>query len=188
MKRSLRFLIALVLLFSLLIPSAPAHAVSESHKNVLAEGNDYTAILYDSLNGLPTSEANAIAQTADGFIWLGGYSGFIRYDGSEFHRFDSSDGISSVFSLYVDDLDRIWIGTNENGVACYDHGKINIYGCVEGLKSNSIRSMTSDNEGNIIGFSGSSVGGTGNVGGLVGTLSGTSRVINCYSSFGTSIP
>ncbi len=150
MKRGLGLLIALVLFFSLMIPCAPAYAVSESHKNVLAEGNDYTAILYDSLNGLPTSEANAIAQTADGFIWLGGYSGFIRYDGSEFHRFDSSDGISSVFSLFVDDLDRIWIGTNENGIASYDHGKITIYGRVEGLKSNSIRSMTSDKEGNII--------------------------------------
>ena len=38
-----------------------------------------------------------------------------------------------------------------------------------------------DDKGNITGFYGSSVGGSGNVGGLVGTLSGTARVINCFS-------
>ena len=38
-----------------------------------------------------------------------------------------------------------------------------------------------DNDGNITGFTGSSVRGTGNVGGLVGKLEGTARVINCYS-------
>ena len=38
-----------------------------------------------------------------------------------------------------------------------------------------------DNEGNITGFYGSSVSGTRYVGGLVGFLDGTSRVINCYS-------
>lgn len=38
-----------------------------------------------------------------------------------------------------------------------------------------------DDEGNITGFSGSSVSGTSNVGGLVGLLDGTARVINCFS-------
>lgn len=30
-------------------------------------------LLYDNTNGLPTSEANAIVQTADAFIWIGSY-------------------------------------------------------------------------------------------------------------------
>ena len=38
-----------------------------------------------------------------------------------------------------------------------------------------------DTDGSVKGFSGSSVGGTGNVGGFVGKLSGNARVINCYS-------
>lgn len=38
-----------------------------------------------------------------------------------------------------------------------------------------------DTDGSIKGFSGSSVGGTDNVGGLVGKISGNARVINCYS-------
>lgn len=123
---------------------------ASSKRNIFGSGSDYTAILYDSSNGLPTSEANSIAQSGDGFIWIGGYSGLIRYDGSEFYRFDSSNGISSVYSLYVDSRDRVWIGTNENGVARYDHGEIRIYGRVEGLKSYSIRDITEDSDGNIL--------------------------------------
>lgn len=125
-------------------------ASSESRRNLLGDETDYTSILYNSNNGLPTSEANAIAQSSDGFIWLGGYSGLIRYDGSEFYRFNSSTGVSSVFSLYVDSKDRVWIGTNENGIAYYDHGNLKVYGKVEGMKSYSIRAITEDNAGHIL--------------------------------------
>jgi len=140
------FLIALFVI----IFSDSTHAAVYQRKNLLGSGEDFTAILYDSTNGLPTSEANAIVQSEDGFIWIGGYSGLIRYDGTNFYRFDSSSGISSVFSLYVDSKQRVWIGTNENGIAYYDHGDIRVYGRVEGLKSYSIRSITEDPDGNIL--------------------------------------
>lgn len=150
-NHTVRCLICAFLIFFVIQNASPLFSeAAASDRNIFGSGSDYTAILYDSANGLPTSEANAIAQSGDGFIWLGGYSGLIRYDGSNFERFDSSSGISSVFSLYVDSSDRVWIGTNENGVACYDHGEIRIYGRVEGLKSYSIRDMTEDKDGNII--------------------------------------
>ena len=145
--------ISLFLIFTFLLivfMGDTSQAAIYDRRNLLGRGEDYTSILYDSSNGLPTPEANAIAQSPDGFIWIGGYSGLIRYDGTQFSRFDSSTGISSVFSLYVDTRERVWIGTNENGVAYYDHGKINVYGRTEGLKSYSIRSMTEDNDGNIL--------------------------------------
>lgn len=148
MKKIISIIICAAVLF---IATAPQSVnAAGSRRNILGNGSDYTAILYDSTNGLPTSEANAIAESEDGFIWLGGYSGLIRYDGSNFYRFDSSSGISSVFSLYVDSMDRVWIGTNENGIACYDHGDIRVYGRVEGLKSYSVRDISEDIDGNII--------------------------------------
>ena len=119
-------------------------------RDVFGTCSDYTSILYDSTNGMPTSEANAIAQSSEGFIWLGGYSGLIRYDGTNFYRFDSTTGISSVFSLYVDDKDRVWIGTNEKGVALYDKGEIRIFDKVDEMASHSVRSLVADNNGNII--------------------------------------
>ena len=55
-------------------------------------------------------------------------------------------------------------------------GATRIYNC--GILPTSVER---NDKGEITGFYGSSVGGIGNVGGLVGTLSGTARVINCYS-------
>lgn len=128
----------------------PVETAASSSRDVFGINADYTSVLYDSTNGMPTSEANAIAQSSDGFIWLGGYSGLVRYDGNSFYRYDSTSGISSVFALYVDENNRIWIGTNENGVAMLDFDETKVYGRVEGIRSHSVRSITEDKNGNII--------------------------------------
>ena len=107
-------------------------------------------VLYDSGSGLPTSEANTIVQSKDGFIWIGGYSGLIRYDGVNFTRFDSSYGITTVVSLYIDSLERLWIGTSDNGAILYENGGFKFYGRNEGLESLFIHSITEDAHGNII--------------------------------------
>ena len=112
-------------------------------------GEGYSAVLYDNTNGLPTSEANAIAETNEGFIWIGSYSGLIRYDGNTFERIDSTTGIASVVSLYVDSKNRLWVGTNDSGVAVYEKGKFTMFKNVEGLKSSSIRAIVEDKDGNI---------------------------------------
>ena len=77
----------------------------------------YSAVLYNNTNGLPTSEANAIAETSEGFIWIGSYGGLIRYDGNSFVRLGSNTGVASVVFLYTDSKDRLWIGTNDSGVS-----------------------------------------------------------------------
>lgn len=124
---------------------------SESKNNIDPTGNGdgFAAILYNNSNGLPTSEANAIAETPDGFIWIGGYSGLTRYDGNNFSRIDSSTGIDSVVSLYVDSKERLWIGTNENGVALMERGDVSFFDSADELRSLSVRSIAEDNDGNI---------------------------------------
>ena len=107
----------------------------------------FSAVLYNNTNGLPTSEANAIAETEDGFIWIGSYAGLIRYDGNTFERMDSTNGITSVTSLFVDSLDRLWIGTNANGVAMMVRGIPRIWDMADGLKSASVRAITEGNDG-----------------------------------------
>ena len=112
-----------------------------------AEG--FSAIVYNNPNGLPTSEANAIAETSEGFIWIGSYAGLIRYDGNTFERIDSTTGIASVRSLYVDSGDRLWIGTNDSGLFLMTKGELYHWDKAEGLKSSSVRTITEDAEGNI---------------------------------------
>ena len=115
----------------------------------LKDPDGYTAVLYDNMNGLPTSEANDIVQTSDGCIWIGSYSGLIRYDGSTFERIDPSTGITSVKCLYVDSQERLWIGTNDNGIALMENGGFRIFGVKEGLKSSSVQGIVEDDRGMI---------------------------------------
>ncbi|MCR5108279.1 MAG: HD domain-containing protein [Lachnospiraceae bacterium] len=113
----------------------------------LKEG--FSAVLYDNSNGLPTSEANAITETSDGFIWIGSYAGLIRYDGNTFERMDSTGGLTSVKCLYVDSKDRLWIGTNDNGVAVMEKGEIRKWGKLEGMRSAHTRGITEDKNGTV---------------------------------------
>ena len=112
-------------------------------------GEGYSAVLYDITNGLPTSDANAIAMTSDGCIWIGSYSGLLRYDGNSFERLDSTTGIASVVSLFVDSKDRLWIGTNDSGAAVLEKGEFRYFKVGDGLGSASVRSITEDPTGNI---------------------------------------
>ena len=109
----------------------------------------FSAVMYNNLNGLPTSDANAIAETGEGFIWIGSYAGLIRYDGNTFERMDSTNGITSVTSLFVDSRDRLWIGTNANGFAVMEAGEYRIWDRHDGLKSSSIRAFAEDSSGTI---------------------------------------
>ena len=109
----------------------------------------FSAVLYDNTNGLPTSEANDIVETSEGFIWIGSYSGLIRYDGNTFERLDSTTGIASVVDLFVDSMDRLWIGTNDSGVAVMERGEFRMWGKAEGLKSASVRAIAEDETGTI---------------------------------------
>ena len=92
-----------------------AYAVTGQIKNV-----SYTSKLYDATNGLPTSDANYVMGSSNGYIWIGSYSGIIRYDGSEFVRFENIDGLTSGRVIYEDKSGNIWVGTNDNGVVMLD--------------------------------------------------------------------
>ena len=128
-RASKRYLVSLVLaslaLACLLLPrAAEAEEVTIWSQDVspFGEGVNYSSVLYDNMNGLPTSEANDIAETEEGFIWIGSYGGLTRYDGNTFERMNSTTGIGNVACLYADTQNRLWIGTNDSGLAMLDHG------------------------------------------------------------------
>ncbi|MBR3641125.1 MAG: hypothetical protein IKN53_03740 [Oscillibacter sp.] len=147
MKRSRLAQIAAALALLAALLCAPAQAVTV---DPTGQGVGFTSILYDNSNGLPTSEANAIVQTAEGFIWIGSYSGLIRYDGNTFYSYDASTGVASVVSLYADSQNRLWIGTNDSGVACMQDAQFRFYNQDDGLASLSVRAIIEDDAGNVL--------------------------------------
>ena len=149
-KRSMAALLCLALLFLLTTQSAlAADGAEEDVLDPVAGNGDYSAVVYNNTNGLPTSEANDIVQTSEGFIWIGSYSGLTRYDGNTFERRDPSLSVGSVVCLYVDREDRLWIGTNENGLAMLEGGVRRIWEMKDGLGSNKIQTITEDEKGTI---------------------------------------
>ena len=74
-------------------------------------------------------------------------AGLVRYDGNTFERLDSTQGVNSISSLYVDKQDRLWIGTNDNGVAVMENGKFRFWDEKDGLGSSKINDIEGDDEG-----------------------------------------
>ena len=127
---------------------------SVSHDNELAVDLTaypawYTVETYNNTNGLPVSEVRAITRTDDGFIWIGGNSGLFRHDGKSFEQIGSKQGISNVLCLYVDSLQRLWIGTKDNGAILMYRDTQTNYDKSRGLRSLSVRAIAEDGKGNI---------------------------------------
>ena len=149
-KKTVRtVLISCAVVCSAMMPLLTAAAADNISESLADHSGKYTTVVYDNKNGLPTSEANAIAETEDGFIWIGSYSGLIRYDGYNFVRINSSSGIASVVSLYVDSRQRLWIGTNDSGLALMSKGYLRLFGKQDGLPALSVRSMVESDNGDI---------------------------------------
>ena len=112
---------------------------------------EYEAIRYSANDGLVSAEINTVVQTIDGYIWVGTYSGLYRYDGVHFEKVILDERICNVMVLYVDSKKRLWIGTNDSGLFCYEpeSGSIELYDTDNGLSSYSIRSIAEDDDGNI---------------------------------------
>ena len=113
------------------------------------ENAGYTSEIYDATNGLPTSDANFILGASNGYIWIGGYSGIILYDGSAFERLDTSEGLTSGRGLLEDSRGRIWVATNDNGVVVIDGEERIHFTYKEGLPSSSVRIFAEDPNGDI---------------------------------------
>lgn len=111
--------------------------------------NSYVQTVYNKSNGIPSGEVNAIAQTMDGMLWIGTYGGLYQYDGTRFNFISTFDSVRSVNCLYTDEEGRLWIGTNDSGVAiCANNELVNVLNQDGGLPSDSIRSIVKSTSGN----------------------------------------
>ncbi len=75
-------------------------------------------------DGLSHSDAMAVAQDTQGFIWVGTNNGVDRYDGYRIKPYllpiDNANGLSNnrVRALHVDSAGGFWAGTEGGASAC----------------------------------------------------------------------
>jgi len=87
---------------------------------------DYLIDLWTSDNGLPDSSVTAIAQTPDGYLWIGTYNGLARFDGVQFANFDPLNTPelkhARIDGLFVDAQGTLWINTHDGSMTAWRNG------------------------------------------------------------------
>jgi len=80
--------------------------------------------------GWPGGSITAIAQTSDGYLWIGTDKGLVRFDGLNFHQFERAHPdpilIGPVRELLADASDNLWILLQNTQVFRYHNGNFEL--------------------------------------------------------------
>lgn len=98
-------------------------------------------------------QVNALAQTTDGYLWLGTATGLYRFDGIRFQSYKPRSGQDfaqrSVVSLFTVPGGGLWVGYWYGGVSFIKNGRVTNYGKSEGLPSDAVLTFARDRHGTI---------------------------------------
>lgn len=113
----------------------------------------YVHTVWQSEAGLPENSVLSIAQTPDGYIWLGTEEGLVRFDGARFTTYTkgSTPGLRSnqILTLLVDHEKNLWIGTRDGGLSCFRNGQFTAITSQGPLSSSSILALHEDKNGSL---------------------------------------
>ncbi|MDW8355675.1 MAG: two-component regulator propeller domain-containing protein [Bryobacterales bacterium] len=111
----------------------------------------YSRRVWQSADGLPEDFAQSLAQSRDGYLWVGTSGGLVRFDGARFTVFNGANtpafADDSVYSLHAGRDGSLWIGTEGGGLLRYRGGKFVPYGAAEGLTNHFVRALFEDRTG-----------------------------------------
>jgi hypothetical protein len=101
--------------------------------------------------GLPENYVRALAQTRDGYLWVGSDDGVSRFDGVSFFSLGLQEGFQSgpVQVLFGDSHGALWIGSVGGGLSCWQGGKLRTFTVRDGLPSDSITALAEDSSGRL---------------------------------------
>lgn len=128
-------------------------AVACSHADALDSDRtiaQFAHTAWGPKDGAPTV-VTALAQTTDGYLWLGSPDGLYRFDGVTFERYEPTSGgpfparyVRSLLTLPNGDL---WIGFASGGISLLRNGHATNFTTHEGLPSAAVRGLVQDREG-----------------------------------------
>ncbi len=125
--------------------------------------------------GYPGGPVYAIAQTADGYLWLGTQKGLVRFDGFNFHLAQGANSIAEpagpVLSLITDASGNLWIRPRDPSLVSYRGGTF------QTVMSDGVTAMCRGKNGEII-FSSFTNGILRDTAGKLETLALTTAIPN----------
>lgn len=112
--------------------------------------SDFTHENWQSGQGLPQNSITSIAQTKEGYLWVGTEEGLARFDGIRFTVFDkqnSSLRSQVIRALLVDHSGDLWVGTQGAGIFRMRGGTFTSFSGGEGRQRSNVTSMFEDSKG-----------------------------------------
>src|SRR5260370_22666368 len=122
-----------VLLRAFLVAAAiDAAAAQPLPKPAPPESVPYSRRIWQSADGLPEDFAQSLAQTPDGYLWIGTSGGLVRFDGIRFTVFNPQTEPAfhdeSIYSLLTSADGTLWAGTEGGGLIRYRAGSFRAFG------------------------------------------------------------
>src|ERR1044071_9601331 len=103
-------------------------------------------------NGLPQNTVVAIAQTADGYLWVGTQEGLARFDGVRLTVFSNATvqafRSNRITAVVKDRAGSLWLGTDD-GLVHYSNGTFTAIGVNDGLPQAAILCLYEDPSGRL---------------------------------------
>jgi ligand-binding sensor domain-containing protein len=139
--------------------SCPAQMLAESAPTD-AGPLPYSVRTWTTREGLPQVSPRALAQTPDGYLWIGTFGGLARFDGVRFEVYDLSSHrelrSNRITSLLAARDGALWVGTEDAGVVRLEAGVFEPVGVRAGERIDSVWALCEDAAGRV--WAGSSDG------------------------------
>jgi len=147
MQRHIKCLLRVLASGVLLLMAVRVHATDL--RNVIT---DITITTWNEKDGLAASTIMALAQDADGYLWVGSRLGLLRFDGVRFAPWESfsAEPLPNhwVRSLLVTRHNALWIGFGTDGaVARVENGRVTSFTGERGIGSGSVLALLEDSHG-----------------------------------------
>ena len=121
--------------------------VSSSDHEVI-KYNEKRIVKFNSKNGLSIKGARVIVQDKKNVVWVGGSNGLFFTKGNGFSKFKQLPDSVSVRSILFDRDNNLWVGSNGQGLYCFQGNKITHYSkAINGLTHNYIHTLYQDSKG-----------------------------------------
>jgi signal transduction histidine kinase/ligand-binding sensor domain-containing protein len=126
-------------------------AVSGFAATFLAEG--YAVRVWQTEDGLPQNLVTSAAQTRDGYLWFGTWTGLARFDGERFQAYNSTitPGLQDrrISCLFEDAQGTLWIGTESGVITRYHDGRFEPALLSSGAVGEKVIGLGSDEQGRL---------------------------------------
>jgi ligand-binding sensor domain-containing protein/signal transduction histidine kinase len=135
------------LVLSLMVVAGAVYGL-DPNRNLNEFGNQ----VWLTENGLPQNTVQAIAQTRDGYLWIGTQEGLAKFNSTSFVVFDKENTAelrsNDIRALLEDHNGALWISTSY-GLVKAQNGSFTAFTTAEGLPDNSIGPLAEAPDGSL---------------------------------------